>query len=539
VRASPGFAAAEATAKAILPVSENPSPPAAAQAAAPPAIWIDPALPAAFRQALRLPPDLSQWPQDGSPLPPGVLRVETSAERPITHWVYALVTPFSSTIQGVSYEDIRRTWNGEAAGPFAGQPLLMDESTYRSFSALWGAPAGETVATVPGEELLNYAWGHQPAWALAPFESLDPRWKVLPVDGLSPIQKSFDPAAGYPLTLPISLTGDPQQVGALLERYGPASASPLAPASNREPGRLTVVAMTGVTALVRATAYTMEQRGVLYPGKDVRDWLREADITHISNEVPFAQNCPYPNPVQEGMRFCSDTRYIKLLEDVGADIIELTGDHFADHGVDAMYYTLELYRERGWPYYGGGENSQQARQAVLLEHNGNRLAFIGCNAKGGGYAQAGPNHPGAVTCDFDWLVSEIARLRAEGVLPIATFQHFEYYTYQAQPNQERDSRLLAEAGAVIVSGSQAHQPQALEFVRNSLIHYGLGNLFFDQYEISLATRQGFIDRHIFYDGRYISTELLPILFIDYARPRPMTPQEQEDLLNAVFSASGW
>jgi len=98
---------------------------------------------------------------------------------------------------------------------------------------------------------------------------------------------------------------------------------------------------------------------------------------------------------------------------------------------------------------------------------------------------------------------------------------------------------MAQAGAVIVSGSQAHQPPALDFQDGALIHYGLGNLFFDQYEVSQATRQGFIDRHIFYDGRYISTELLPILFIDYARPRPMTQEERQELLEAVFVASGW
>jgi len=67
----------------------------------------------------------------------------------------------------------------------------------------------------------------------------------------------------------------------------------------------------------------------------------------------------------------------------------------------------------------------------------------------------------------------------------------------------------------------------------------LGNLFFDQFDVSAGTRQGFIDRHIFYDGRHISTELLTIMFVDYARPRPMTPDERSALLEAVFSASGW
>jgi poly-gamma-glutamate synthesis protein (capsule biosynthesis protein) len=444
-------------------------------------------------------------------------------------WVYALVTPFPSLVQGVSTAQLRGAWKGEAAGPFAGRPLLMEPSTAAAFSAVWGPPANGAVQALPAGQLLDAAWNSQPSWAILPFEALEPRWKALEVDGLSPLHKDFDPDA-YALAIPFSLAGEAdlaQPLAALL------------PASNRDPGRLTVLAMTGVTALVRATAYTMEQKGVLYPGKDVRDWLRDADLTHISNEVPFAENCPYPDPVQQDMRFCSDPRYIALMEDVGTDIVELTGDHFQDWGKQAMLYTLDLYRQRGWLYYGGGANLAEGRQAITVEDHGNRLAFIGCNAKGGSYAQAGPDQPGAVRCDLDWMAQEVSRLRSEGYLPVVTFQHFEYYTYEAQPNQKHDFRQMADAGAVIVSGSQAHQPQALEFRNGALIHYGLGNLFFDQYDVSPACRQAFIDRHIFYDGRFIGTELLPILFIDYARPRPMDAGERNDLLKAVFAASGW
>ena len=98
---------------------------------------------------------------------------------------------------------------------------------------------------------------------------------------------------------------------------------------------------------------------------------------------------------------------------------------------------------------------------------------------------------------------------------------------------------MAKAGAVIVSGSQAHQPQGMEFVNGAFVHYGLGNLFFDQYDVSPAARSAFIDRHIFYDGRFISTQLLTTVFVDYARPRAMNNAERKELLNAVFSASGW
>jgi poly-gamma-glutamate synthesis protein (capsule biosynthesis protein) len=343
----------------------------------------------------------------------------------------------------------------------------------------------------------------------------------------------------YPLSVPLTLGGDATLAPAITTLYGANSASPLIPTNNRDPDKMTVLVMTGVTALVRATAHTMELQGITYPAVDIGAWLREADITHISNEVPFARDCPFPNPNQINVVFCSDPRYIDLLEDVGTDVVELTGDHFGDWGADAMFFTLDLYQERGWPYYGGGANLEEGRRSITIEHNGNRLAFIGCNGKGANFAKASPSFPGAVTCDFPTMQAEIMRLRSEGYLPIATFQHFEYYTYAAMPDQLTDFQGMSQAGAVIVSGSQAHHPQAFEFDQSALIHYGLGNTFFDQYDISLGTRQGFIDRHIFYAGKHISTELLTIMFIDYARPRPMTTGEREQLLNSVFSASGW
>jgi hypothetical protein len=48
-----------------------------------------------------------------------------------------------------------------------------------------------------------------------------------------------------------------------------------------------------------------------------------------------------------------------------------------------------------------------------------------------------------------------------------------------------------------------------------------------------------IDHHGFYDGRYISTELLPIQFVDYARSRRMTFEEVNGLPEELFLASGW
>ena len=304
--------------------------------------------------------------------------------------------------------------------------------------------------------------------------------------------------------------------------------------------------MTGVTALWRGTAYTMELKGITYPGSSIRDILREADITHISNEVPFDKQCPFPNPGETSLAIlCSRPEYMDLFTDIGMDVVELTGDHFNNRGSAAMLSTLDLYKQKGIPYYGGGANLEDSKKPLLMESNGNKLAFIGCNAKLD-YPHATELIPGAAPCDFEYMTDQVRTLRAEGYLPIVTFQDYEYYSPEARPGQMERFHMLADAGAVFVSGSQAHSPQMMEFYKGVFIHYGLGNLFYDQMVYPLSngvytdrTRDEFIDRHIFYDGHYLGVEVLTAILMDYSRPQWMNAEQRRSFLSDYFYASGW
>jgi poly-gamma-glutamate synthesis protein (capsule biosynthesis protein) len=457
----------------------------------------------------------------------------------VSHWLYAVVAPFPTIEDEVSLQDVEGAWNGNGAGPFADEPLMMSENSEAVFTAWWGEPAAGAVRVEPEDGLLEAAWGDQPSWAIVPFEDIAPEWKVLAIDGQSPIWKDFD-AENYPLSVPIGLSGDQTLAAEALLRFNPESESPIGAAGNRDPSKLTTVILTGVTALVRSTEWEMNRKGITYPAEDIGDLLRGADITHISNEVPFAEDCPPPNPVQRELIFCSNPKDIELLEAVGTDIVELTGDHFNDWGSEAMLYTLQLYKDEGWPYYGGGANADEARQPVKLEDHGNKIAFIGCNAKRGSYASAREDYPGAVACDYDLLDQQVRDLVAEGYLVIATFQHFEYYTFVPQPDLVADFGRISAAGASIVSGSQAHQTHGIEFPRpDAIVTYGLGNLFFDQKGVVEFGDQALIARHVIYDGRYINTELFTIQFVDYAKPRFMTPDERAEFLTRIFDASRW
>ena len=425
--------------------------------------------------------------------------------------VYAIVARFPTVRDEISF------------GELAQLNLIGSADT----ANLWGSTFPNLQVS---ENIEEGVWADPNLFALVPFNQLTPKLKVIGVDGMSPIDQNFNISA-YPLVYRLTAFGEPAALAAYRDAFGRLT--------NRDPNKMTRIALTGVTALVRATAAQMEYAGVLFPGEVVAPILQTADIAHISNEVPFAPNCPFPNAVSQSMTFCSRDAYFQLLQHLGTDVVELTGNHANDYGHEALLHTLDMYRSANMLYYGGGINQQEGIHPIFFYDKGNKIAFVGCNPYGPQYAWAGVNSPGAANCgDYSEIAATISKLRGEGYIVIATLQYEEIYYYAPTASQKRDFGILANAGATIVSGSQAHHPQGFGFENDAFIHYGLGNLFFDQM-FRLETRQTFIDQYVVYEGRLISVDLWTGLIEQYARPREMTPQERANLLNAVFRASGW
>jgi poly-gamma-glutamate synthesis protein (capsule biosynthesis protein) len=444
-------------------------------------------------------------------------------------WFYAVAAPFFTVKDEVSAGDLQATWSGSPSGPFELHPLLATTETVATLIALWGPPSDATVRLVAAGDLLATA-ETEDAWALLPFHTLAPKWKVLRVDGLSLLEKGTDLTL-YPLQINLALQSERRpEVIAMLD----AGRLNL---NNRDEEEMTLVVMTGVTAMTRATAQLMDAKGVTYPAQDIKPWFDDADFVHISNEVSFKPDC-----VAEGsgtMSFCSHDSYIELLEEINTNIIELTGNHLEDKGTQWVDHSLAMYAERGWRWFGGGANQAEGSQPLTITHNTNQIAFIGCNTVG---PFASETSGGAARCDFPAMQQTITNLRASGYQPIVTVQYLEDYNYSPTPQQMRDFRALAAAGAVMVQGSQAHQAQTLEFYKDAFVHYGLGNFFFDQMW-SDGTRQEFVDRLTFYQGRLLSIDLRTAILEEYGRPRPMTVDDpapaanRRQFLEMIFNLS--
>ncbi len=433
---------------------------------------------------------------------------------PVGRWTYALAAPFFTIPDGVPLNDLRAAWTGaEDAGLLSARPLLVSPETRAVIAHHWGEPAGY-VQTITATHMLTTAQSLD-AWALLPFDALAPEWKVLHVDNQTPLARDLDMPA-YPLAFNLYLGSATRAETLALLNFDAGTFF------NRHPDRMTVVVLTGVTAMSRSTARLMEREGVTYPARDILPWFDGADFVHVSNEVSFTPTC---TPAPGGsLVFCSHDSYIELLEVIGTNVVELTGKHLGDVGRQWIHHTLEMYAEHGWGWYGGGADIADATRPLTLTHNGNHIAFLGCNPSGVAFF-ASETLPGAAKCtqpdEHALMQGQVSALRDAGYLPIVTLQHREVDQYEPWPGHIRDLRAYAEAGAVIVHGSQAHWVKPMEFHAGAFIHYGPGNLFFDQMWAD-GVRQGFLTRYTIHAGQLLSIEMQPYIIEEFGRPRPMT-----------------
>jgi len=460
------------------------------------------------------------------------------ANEAVYTYTFAAATRFDTIETALTWQEVKDAWLGKNAR-FSAVAVLTD--TLPALTQVLGKAGSAVVSYATQPEVVEAAWADVPEVApvlvLLPFDLLEPRLAVFSIDGQTPVENANKFAADtYPLVATVyaqDLSKTPAEqmtVQALLKAL---------PAGNRDPGRLTVVAMTGVTAMVRLTAEQMDERGVDWLAEVVGPELASADITAISNEVPFVPDCE-TNTSMDNLTFCSKPEYMAALTDSGVDIIGLTGNHQNDYGREDAVTSLDIYDEAKLPVYGGGRNKEEAFAPFYMEHNGNRLAFLGANSYGPQFAWATDTQPGSAQFDLNIMSATIRNIgqldRADIIL--AELQYQESYDVVPLFDQRQNFNALIRAGADIVTGVQSHVPQAMEFTEGKLVLYGLGNLFFDQMW-SQTTREGMIVKHTIYDHRHISTQVFTTLLYDYGQPRWATPEERESILKRVYGASYW
>jgi len=333
-------------------------------------------------------------------------------------------------------------------------------------------------------------------------------------------------------------------------------------AADDEPGQIFTFAQTGVTALTRGLIQKIARTGnPLYITEKIAPFLRQFDLTHASNEVSFAEECKF---VPSTMLFCSPLSYFQILRESGFDIIELTGNHNNDYGYPAANFTMELYRKHQMRFFGGGKDLDDSRAILYLDVEKKfsarepgkkppvgpvkKAALIGYNEANVFYRYDLPlakkTSPGANPFELQKMRADIALAKKTADTVIVDFQFAECDAYKPgsnddcyQPMKNPDQRgvfqAAVDAGADIVVGTQAHQPQVIENYKGGVIFYGLGNLYFDQVRWE-GTRQGMVLVHVFFKGKYKTTVVHPTYFDENLQVYLPSGEKKKSLLDIYY-----
>ena len=406
--------------------------------------------------------------------------------------------------------------NALLAGHYDGRLILSETAADRLRQHGFNFHSGARI--VAHDQLFNALWRDKRSFTLLPANELRLPLRVLWVDDL-PVVDQLD---SYPL---VFVSGFP----------------------NFSPNKLTRITLSGTTALARHTLHAIDAIGAERAASGIRDYVRRSDFFQITNEASMAPGCPELDIVgMAGSNYsmCMKPEHAEIFDLLDVDVVDLTGNHINDFGYDPLLRTLDHFEQRGVALVGGGRDPRAAREALILERNSSSIGWIACNEVGPAFAYANDDsnslfgrRPGAAACERNWLREALAVLSAEVDVVLLTIQYREFDRFTPTDGQKFAYRTFAEWGADIVVGTAEHKPMTYEFYptdrgETAFIHYGLGNLFFDQ--LPWGNRRFFLDTLYIYDGRLLTAEVFPGIIDERARPRLLSGDDRFNFLHFMF-----
>lgn len=280
------------------------------------------------------------------------------------------------------------------------------------------------------------------------------------------------------------------------------------------PGRTTTITVGGTVVLSRGIGNIIDlTSNINYPWQEIAPLMKKSDLAIVNFKSPVVYNYRKPD---NRMLLYGKATYAQGLAYSGIDIVSLAGNHIGDAGVVGILDTQKVLDDLKISYTGVGNTLEQALTPVIKTIRGLRVGFLAVNSVGPStYTDSlqQKNNIQVASLQEEAIKKAITALRPQvDILLIMPNWGDEYV---AVPNRLQQSwaHFFIDLGADILVGDQAHWVQSAEFYKNSFISYGLGNLIFDQ-SWSQNTREGLIERFIYYKKKLIAVDVIPVYLND-------------------------
>ncbi|MBI3984293.1 CapA family protein [Candidatus Microgenomates bacterium] len=319
----------------------------------------------------------------------------------------------------------------------------------------------------------------------------------------------------------------------------------LAALLSQDVGETWTLTALGDVILGRQVYAKMLQYGYTAPFTAMAKTVNDTDLTLANLECTIADGLSYPTL---GMSFTAPAAALKGLKLAGIDGVNLANNHSLNGGETGYLAMLKLLKEQSIAYFGGGADATQAYAAQTFTVKGTKVSLLGYSSIAGTVA-AGAKVPGHAYFSLppwgDQVESEIARMEADVKAAksqsdlVMVYVHWgAEYTHTASAEMRQVAHRLVDAGADVILGTHPHWVQGIEWYKDRLITYSLGNFVFDQ-EWSIETKQGVVLKATFEGSRLVSAKFVPYQIEDYHQPRLASQATSKQILNDIYTHSWW
>ena len=214
--------------------------------------------------------------------------------------------------------------------------------------------------------------------------------------------------------------------------------------------------------------------------EELQSEMQNADITMVNEEFPFSNRGTQAQDKQ--FTFRVDPGYVKILQEMGIDVVTVANNHALDYGTDALSDTFQTLDNAGIAYVGAGDNLERASQPYVIKAGGKTFGFLAASRVIPEVSWNIDNRQPGMLCTYDSaeLCNAIQKAK-ETCDYVVVYVHWGIERENTPQDYQRQlGKAYIDAGADMVIGAHPHVLQGIEYYNGKPIIYSLGNYIFNQ-----------------------------------------------------------
>lgn len=214
--------------------------------------------------------------------------------------------------------------------------------------------------------------------------------------------------------------------------------------------------------------------------EELQSEMQNADITMVNEEFPFSNRGTQAQDKQ--FTFRVDPGYVKILQEMGIDVVTVANNHALDYGTDALSDTFQTLDNAGIAYVGAGDNLERASQPYVIKAGGKTFGFLAASRVIPEVSWNIDNRQPGMLCTYDSaeLCNAIQKAK-ETCDYVVVYVHWGIERENTPQDYQRQlGKAYIDAGADMVIGAHPHVLQGIEYYNGKPIVYSLGNYIFNQ-----------------------------------------------------------